>query len=321
LTRASVATCVARVVIDLPEAASTVACDLSRALGLSRTAASVLVRRGYRESDASARFLAPRLADLTPPFAMKDRQQAVARIARAVRSRERICVFGDYDADGVTAAALLTDVLATLGADVVPLLADRFGGGYGLSDAALTRVRDTSARVLVTCDCGSSDHERLARARAAGLDAIVIDHHLVPDEPLPALAFLNPHRPDCGFAYKGLASVGLALSIAAGVRAELGVALDMKAWLDLVALGTIADVAPLDGDNRALVRSGLALLARGARPGTRALAEVAGYVAGRLAPLTGEDVSYRFAPRINAPGRLAHPNLALRLLLADLIEL
>ncbi len=213
----------------------------------------------------------------------------------------------------VTAAALITDVLRTLGAEVVPALADRFDGGYGLSGPALARVLATGASLLVTCDCGSSDHERLDGVRRAGMDAVVIDHHRVPDEPLPALAFLNPHRPECGFAYKGLASVGLALSVGAGVRAELGVALDMRRWLDLVAIGTIGDVAPLDGDNRALVRAGLALLAKGGRPGTRALAEIAR--CGTGVP-TGEDVSFRLAPRINAPGRLDKPDLALALLLA-----
>jgi single-stranded-DNA-specific exonuclease len=142
---------------------------------------------------------------------------------------------------------------------------------------------------------------------------VVIDHHRVPDAPLPALAFLNPHRPECGFVYKGLASVGLALSVGAGVRAELGVALDMRRWLDFVAIGTIGDVAPLDGDNRALVRAGLAVLARGTRPGTRALMEIARCAVG--AP-TGEDVSFRLAPRINAPGRIAKPDHSLALLLA-----
>jgi single-stranded-DNA-specific exonuclease len=204
-------------------------------------------------------------------------------------------------------------VLRALGGEVVPLLADRFGGGYGLSGPALSRVLDTGASLLVTCDCGSSDHERLESVRHAGVDAVVIDHHRVPEAPLPALAFLNPHRPDCGFLYKGLASVGLALSIAAGVRAELGAELDLRRWLDFVAIGTIGDVAPLDGDNRALVRAGLALIARGGRPGTRALAAIAG--CGTAVP-TGEDVSFRLAPRINAPGRLDKPDLALALLLA-----
>src|SRR5262249_23769155 len=154
-----------------------------------------------------------RLAHLTPPDAMKDRDEAVERVARAVRARERVCVFGDYDADGVTAAALLTDVLRALGAEVATVLADPFDGGYGLSGPALARVLATGASLLITCDCGSSDHERLASVRRAGIDAVVIDHHRVPDEALPAVAFLNPHRPECGFAYKGLASVGLALSI------------------------------------------------------------------------------------------------------------
>src|SRR5439155_9419977 len=122
---------------------------------------------------------------------------------------------------------------------------------YGLSGKALARVRATSATLLITCDCGSSDHDRLATARAAGIDCVVIDHHLVPVEALPALAFLNPHRKECGFPFKGLASCGLALSIGAALRTALGKELDLRRWLDLVAIGTIADVAPLDGDNRA----------------------------------------------------------------------
>jgi single-stranded-DNA-specific exonuclease len=299
--------------LQLPPRAGNEAVELGRALKLTSTAATVLLARGLRDPEASARFLDPKLANLTPPGAMKDRNEAVARLARAVKAGERVCVFGDYDADGVTAAALLTSVLRALGAQVVTLLADRFDGGYGLSERALDRVLETGASLLVTCDCGSTDHERLERARRAGIEAIVIDHHRVPADPLPALAFLNPHRPECGFAYKGLASVGLALSVGAGVRADLGVNLDLRPWLDLVAIGTIGDVAPLDGDNRALVRAGLAVMARGGRPGTRALAEVAGFSASSL---TGEDVSFRLAPRINAPGRLGKPDLALELLLA-----
>jgi single-stranded-DNA-specific exonuclease len=299
--------------LKLPPPAGDEAIALARDLALTRTAGAVLVARGLRDRQGTTRFLEPRLAHLTRPDAMRDRAEAVARVARAVRAKERICVFGDYDADGVTAAALLTDVLRALGGEVVPLLANRFDGGYGLSASALARVLDTGATLLVTCDCGSSDHERLERVRLAGIDAVVIDHHRVPEAPLPALAFLNPHRPDCGFVYKGLASVGLALSLAAGVRAELGVPLDLRRWLDFVAIGTIGDVAPLDGDNRALVRAGLALLTRGGRPGTRALAEIAG--CGTATP-TGEDVSFRLAPRINAPGRLDKPDLALALLLA-----
>ncbi|MDP9034535.1 MAG: single-stranded-DNA-specific exonuclease RecJ [Myxococcota bacterium] len=299
--------------LRLPPHAGEDASDLARRLSITRTAASVLLARGMGDPSHGARFLEPKLAHMTSPDGMKDRSEAIDRLARAVRAKERICVFGDYDADGVTAAALMTDVLRTLGAEVVTVLANRFDGGYGLSGPALERVLSSGASLLVTCDCGSSDHERLRGVQNAGVDALVIDHHRVPDAPLPALAFLNPHRPECGFAYKGLASVGLALSICAGVRTALGVALDMRHWLDFVAIGTIGDVAPLDGDNRPLVRAGLKLLARGSRPGTRALTQIAGCTSSTP---TGEDVAFRFSPRINAPGRLDKPDLALALLLA-----
>src|SRR5207248_2520165 len=141
---------------------------------------------------------------------------------------------GDYDCDGITSTAILTEVIRALGGQAAPLIASRFDGGYGFSAPALARVQDTGARLLITCDCGSSDHERLAAARTAGIDAVVIDHHLVPEEELPAFAFLNPHRPACGFPFKGLASCGLALFVAAALRKHTGKALDVRRWLDLV---------------------------------------------------------------------------------------
>ena len=299
--------------LRVPHHAGEVVQALARSLGVTQTAAHVLLTRGLGDPTTAASYLDPRLANLTSPTAMVDRAVAVSRIARAVRHKERTVVFGDYDADGITATALLTDVLRVLGADVIPLLANRFDGGYGLSDPALNRILRVQPSLVITCDCGSSDHDRLAKARDAGVDVVVIDHHRVPDTTLPAVAFLNPHRPDCGFAYKGLASVGLALSVAAGVRAELGVALDMRRWLDFVALGTVADVAPLDGDNRTLVRAGLSVLAQRTRAGTRALADIAGCTHGTP---TGEDISFRLAPRINAPGRIDRAELALELLLS-----
>ncbi len=291
---------------------------LSRALGISVTVASWLDRQGHVEAEATRRFLNPRLAELTAPDAMLDRKAAAERIARAVRDKQRIVVFGDYDCDGMTSAAIFTEALRALGGDVTPVLASRFDGGYGLSSAALDRVLSHRSGLLVTCDCGSSDHASLERLGPLGVDVVVVDHHLVPEQPLPALAFLNPHRPGCGFPYKGLASCGLALSVLAAVRAELGRALDLRPLLDLVAIGTIADVAPLNGDNRALVRAGLKVLSEARRPGVRALLELAKLEPGTA--LSAEDVAFRIAPRLNAPGRLGAPDLAVQLLLAPTLD-
>ena len=287
--------------------------ELASGLEVSATLAAWLTRRGLSDAEAARRFLAPRLAGLTPPDSMADRAAAAERIARALRARERIAVFGDYDCDGMTAAAIMTEVLTALDGDVTTLIGSRFEGGYGVAPAAVERLLASGASLVITCDCGSSDHEALARLRARGVDTIVIDHHLVPIEPLPALAFLNPHRPDCGFPFKGLASCGLALSVGAAVRTALARALDLKRLLDLVAIGTIADVAPLVGDNRALVRAGLGVLGEARRPGLRALYDLAGIMPG--APLTADDVGFRIAPRLNAPGRLGSPEPALRLLI------
>jgi len=287
---------------------------LSRQLGLSRTVAAWLDQRGCSELERARRFLLPRLADLTSPDGMADRGAVAQRLALAIRRRERIAVFGDYDCDGITSAAILTEVLRRLGGDAVPLIASRFDGGYGVSAAASRRILETQAQVLVTCDCGSSDHDTLQDISARGIDVIVIDHHLVPERALPALGFLNPHRPECGFQYKGLASCGLAFSVAAALRKELRVELDVRYWLDLVAVGTIADVAPLDGDNRCLVRAGLLAIQEARRPGMLALLEVAKI--SRDLPLTGRDVAFRIAPQLNAPGRLGSADLALDLLLA-----
>jgi single-stranded-DNA-specific exonuclease len=291
---------------------------LGLALGVTPTLAGFLERSGHSDVEATRRFLNPRLSELSAPDGMLDRGAAAARLARAVRARERIAVFGDYDCDGMTSAAILSEVIEALGGEAVTLLASRFEGGYGLSGPALGRVLAANPGLLVTCDCGSSDHESLLEAKRRGIDVVVIDHHLVPDEPLPALAFLNPHRPGCGFPYKGLASCGLVLSVAAALRAELDQKLDLRPWLDLVAIGTIADVAPLDGDNRALVRAGLKLLGEARRPGVRALLDLAGIEP--CAALGAEDIAYRLAPRLNAPGRLAAPDLAVQLLLAKTSE-
>ncbi|MGB5414753.1 MAG: DHH family phosphoesterase, partial [Polyangiales bacterium] len=288
---------------------------LAEASGLGLTAAQVLLNRGIRSVEEVSPFLDATLRSLSSPEKMADRALASERIARAIRAGERIVVFGDYDVDGTTSAVILSEVIAALGGEVRTLIADRFKGGYGLSDQAVARCLSERPGILVTCDCGSSDHERIAKANAAGVEVIVVDHHLVPEEALPAFAFLNPHRPECGFEYKGLCSAGLAFSLGAALRTELGAALDLRAWLDLVAIGTIADVAPLTGDNRRLVRAGLmAIGSPKGRPALAALRQAAKIP--ESAQLTARDVAFRFAPRLNAPGRLGAADLTLRFLTA-----
>ncbi len=283
---------------------------LREALGLSHTGARALALLPIASLEAARSYLAPKLASLTNPEGMFGRGEAIERLVHAIRRHETIVVFGDYDADGITATAVMTAGLRAMGADNVEVeLADRFRGGYGFSDAALERVLAKRPQLVVTCDCGSTDHPRLEKLRAAGVDCIVIDHHQVPLEPLPVCAFLNPHQAGCPFPFKYLASCGLALNLMAGVRTALGVTYDLRQWLDVVAIGTIGDVAPLQSDNRVLVRHGLDRLLASKHPGLVAL------VGRRKVPYAAGDISFQIAPKLNAPGRLGSPMVALHMLL------
>ena len=289
-------------------------------LHLRRLTATVLAARGLDDPVAAARFLQPKLADLRPPDGIADMDRALDRLVPAVTAGERIGVFGDYDVDGVTTAAILTTMLRAFGAQVVARVARR-SSGYGLSPGDATEFLDQGCTLVVTGDCGTSDGEAIALCRARDVDVIVIDHHHVPSGPTAASALLNPHRSDDQFPFKGLASCGVAFYLAAALRTRLrgqghpaANRFDPREVLDLVALGTVADMVPLREENRILASIGLRDLAAFRRPGLRALAEIAGVDTGSVIT---SDVSFRLAPRLNAAGRLGDAQVALDLLLAS----
>src|SRR4051812_29327033 len=296
--------------------------DRARAFGaaisVSAVTAQLLINRGVDDPERARRFLSPRPAELRRPDAMAGFAVAVERLARALTERQTIGVFGDYDVDGVTSCALLSSFLGDAGGRVVARVARR-DAGYGFGNDDATHFADSGCAVIVTCDCGTSDHDALAVARTRGVDVIVVDHHQVPERDPDALALINPHQARCGFPFKGLASVGVAFYLAAALRTRLRDAgwpslPDPRALVDLVAVGTIADLAPLTDENRILVHHGMARLRTQPRPGLAALARAAGLDEGVQ---RAADISLRLAPRLNAPGRLGDAQPALDLLLAD----
>jgi single-stranded-DNA-specific exonuclease len=297
---------------------------LAAALRLHPLAARVLAARGHADPAAAEAFLSARLADLPDPFAMKGMEAAVARIARALEAGERIACYGDYDVDGVTSTALLCGFLRAAGADVITYTPHRLVEGYGLNREAVARLAAQGVRLLVTLDCGITSVEEVRAAAELGVDTVVVDHHTVPVELPAAAAILNPHQPGCGYPSKELAAVGVTFALAMALRRRLREAgrfgarrpePNLKDALDLVALGTVADVVPLVGANRILVRWGLEVLTRSRRPGVRALLSVAGVAAGT--PVTAGQVGFRIAPRINAAGRLDDAGRGVRLLLSE----
>lgn len=292
---------------------------IHRDLNLPLPVAEILAGLGLGDLDDVRRFLNPRLADLADPDLLPGMAPAVRRIWRAIDAGETIAVYGDYDVDGITGAGLLATVLRTLGAArVVPCLPKRLEEGYGLSPEALERcLALAQPRLLVTVDCGTGAREAIGQAARAGVDVIVTDHHEVSGDLPPACAIVNPMLGGTD-AQKSLAGVGVAFKVCHALvkdarrRGRPGAETkDLRAYLEWVAVGTVADIVPLRGDNRVLVRHGLAGLNRSASAGWKALIEVAGL---RRA-LTARHIAYALGPRLNAAGRMSDPERALELLL------
>jgi single-stranded-DNA-specific exonuclease len=297
------------------------AAAIAERLALPEIIARLLAQRGIGLAEAPG-FLAPRLrAELPDPAHLRDMMPAVERLVRAIRAGERVVVFGDYDVDGATSAALLLRFFAAVGGAASVYVPDRLREGYGPNAPALLRLKAEGAGVVVTVDCGATAHDALAAAAEAGLDVIVVDHHVT--EPLlpRALAVINPNRLDDESPHGALAAVGVAFLLVVALNRALREAgwyngrpePDLLQWLDLVALGTVCDVVPLTGINRALVAQGIKVARRGANPGLRALAAV-----GRVSlPIDAYHLGFVLGPRVNAGGRVGAADLGARLLATD----
>jgi single-stranded-DNA-specific exonuclease len=294
---------------------------LAAELNLQPVVAAALVARGVSSPDEGRCFLDPSIDDLLDPFALADMDKAAERIARALSDDEPVLVYGDYDVDGLTSTALFMHFLRYLGADPHVYVPNRATEGYSFTEGGVSTILASGARVVVSVDNGISSVAPVDELRQAGIDVIITDHHLPPDELPPAYAIVNPRRQDCEYPYKGLAGVGVAFKVACAVAAKLSEGRrrspemmrflgEAMAW---VALGTIADMVPLTGENRILAARGLRAIPLSTSPGLAALCGVAGV---RPADFTEDDVAFKLAPRLNAAGRMGQSDLALALLIA-----
>lgn len=286
---------------------------------ISPLVARLLCLRGQGEQALAGQFLDGRLADLPDPFAMKGMETGVARLVKAVESGEKILVHGDYDVDGISGTSLLVEFLSEIGAEVGYHIPLRLKDGYGLSAQAIDRAAAQEVSLIVSVDCGVTAVDEARLALDYGIDLIITDHHQPPEQLPDALAIINPHQSDCSFPDKGLAGVGVAFFVAVALRKALRdknyfsdatPEPDLRHYLDLVALGTIADVVPLTGVNRLLTRVGLQVLNGGGRVGIVALSEVA-----RLKEIDSGAVGFKLGPRLNAAGRIEDAALGVKLLL------
>jgi single-stranded-DNA-specific exonuclease len=272
---------------------------LAQALSISSATASLLMARGVTTLDEATAWMSP--GQPHDPFLIPDMETAVDRLHQATIRRERICFYGDYDVDGMSATSIYLSFFQGLGANACAYVPHRVREGYGLNEGAIRKLAGEGVTLLVTSDCGTTSHREIAVANQLGLEVIVTDHHQTDEDLPPALAVMNPHRRDARYPFRGLCSGGLAYKVACAYEKKYGPgSVSLESLLDLVALSTIADVVPLQDENRALVRDGLAQISRGARCGIRALKQVSGVTKA----CTAETVAFKLAPRLNAAGRM-----------------
>ena len=286
-------------------------------LGLSSFQAHLLYNRGIRQRSEAQRFLAVDASSLNDPMLLPDMGVAVARLSAALTSDESIGIFGDFDADGITGTAVLVRGLRHLGATVLPYLPDRVSEGHGLNDRAIRLLKGQGVTLLVTVDCGATSVDEVALAGSLGMDVIITDHHSMVTEGAAACAMINPSRPDSAYPFPHLTGVGVSFKLVEALYADLGETYP-EDLMELVALGTVADVGRLTGENRYFVKKGLEYLNATRSPGLQALIARAGLVAGDL---DAESLSFGLIPRLNVAGRLGHAGISLDLLTASTLEM
>jgi single-stranded-DNA-specific exonuclease len=300
---------------DLLPVDETESTTLAAALNLDPTIARLLCQRGLSDPELAERFLHPSLDHLHDPMALADMGAAVDRIMAAIARKERIAIHGDYDVDGVTSTVILRRALELLGADVMHFIPERLRDGYGLQPAAIERLHADGVALVVSVDCGIRGADAARRARDLGVDLIITDHHEPDTELPPALAVINPKRHDCTYPDKHLAGVGVALKLVQALCRRAGRESWLPGFIKVAAIGTLADVVPLVGENRVIAKIGLDLLSRGPHKiGLRALLDVSG-LSGKT--IDSYHVGFMLAPRVNAAGRMSTPDIATRLLLAQ----
>ncbi len=282
--------------------------------GVPSLLAAILSARGVQEPEQARKLLTPGEEPLLDPMLLRDMDKAVGRIRRALEEKETIAVYGDYDVDGITSTCLLTDCLTRLGGRVLPYIPDRLEEGYGLNREAVSALAAQGVTLIVTVDCGITAAGEVAFARTLGVDVVVTDHHECKQSIPDAQAVVDPHRPDCPYPFKGLAGVGVALKLAMAAAGPDRAAQVFSSYADLAAVGTVADVMPMTGENRTIVQAGLSALAHPRRLGLAQLMQEAGM---GDKPVTSVSIGYTLAPRINAAGRMGQANLAAELLLTQ----